>query len=195
MQDGEPCGDAAGHWCPAAAEGGAPRHLLAIVDGLGHGPLAAEAAQAAIDTLAAQPGLPLAELMARLDERLARTRGAAVGLVQIDGARLLHAGIGNTRVMRLRGAAVTRLPSQNGIVGGGQCARSSLNELEVQPGDWLVLYTDGIDEMLNLPLQLPEWQRDPDTLCQHVLARWRLGADDAGVLVALATPAAPEVGR
>lgn len=194
LNSGEPSGDAAGCFdtsgtevqglfAVGAAEPPERPLLLAIIDGLGHGPLAAAAAQAALDTLAAQPDLPLAELFSRLDARLASTRGAAIGLVQLQGLQMRHAGIGNTRAVCLRGREQTRLPSQNGIVGGGQALCVSINERQLQRGDWLLLFTDGINEHLQLPVQLPEWERSPDILCQHVLARWRAAADDAGVLV------------
>ena len=200
MHDGEPCGDAAGHFvwpdpcsAPGAPDSAAgrdapraacavPQHLLAIIDGLGHGPEAAIAAQAAMDLLAAHAALPLAELFVRLDARLVSTRGAAIGLVQVHGQRLRHAGVGNTRALHRRGEAVARLPSQNGIVGGGVPARLVVNELDLAPGDWLLLYTDGIQEAVHLPVELPEWRRDPATLCQHVLTHWHSGRDDAGVL-------------
>ena len=186
MCDGEACGDAAGHFAGPVSEGDeTPRRLLAIIDGLGHGLEAAKAAQAAMDTLhmrAADPALPLDELLNRLDARLTPTRGAAIGLVRLDGLQLQHAGIGNTRTLHLRGGLIARLPSQNGIVGGGQALRVAVNTLTLQAGDGLLMFTDGLDERLQLPLVLPEWRRDPDTLCQHLLARWRQGRDDAGVL-------------
>ncbi len=181
MHEGEPCGDSVGHFVwpgPCAA----PQHLLAIIDGLGHGPEAAIAAQAAMDLLAAHASLPLADLFARLDARLVGTRGAAIGLVQLHGHHLRHAGVGNTRALHRRGDAVARLPSQNGIVGGGAPARLAVNELDLERGDWLLLYTDGIQESVHLPVELPEWRRDPATLCQHVLTHWHGGRDDAGVL-------------
>ena len=54
---------------------------------------------------------------------------------------------------------------------------------EAQAGDWLLLFTDGLNEMLQLPVLLPEWTREPATLCSHLLRQWRSGRDDAGVLV------------
>lgn len=185
MQADEPCGDAAAAWpCPGPDGAAATHWLLAIVDGLGHGREAAGAAQAAIELLGTDPMLPLPEQFARLEERLRPTRGAAVGLMQVGPEGLRHAGIGNTRAMLLRGDALTRLPSQNGIVGGGHAVQIEVQSLPWMAGDWLLMFTDGIDERLGLPMQLPEWRRDPATLCRHLMDRWRLGRDDAGVLVA-----------
>jgi hypothetical protein len=185
MNEGEPCGDAAASFKVPDGNHAAPGHLLAIVDGLGHGIEAARAAQAAIGALRERPGLALPELLGNLDQRLVDTRGAAIGLMRLEAGRLRYAGIGNTRAMRLRGDRMTRLSSQPGIVGGGLPGPIQQAELDLQGGDWLLLFTDGLDEMLQLPVRLPEWEREPHTLCQHLLSRWRIGRDDAGVLVAL----------
>jgi serine/threonine protein phosphatase PrpC len=181
MEEGEACGDAARHIAFTTASGNAAQ-LLAIVDGLGHGADAAKAADAAMRWLAAHPALPLPELMEGLDHELVHTRGAAVGLVRIDGTQARHAGVGNTRVLRWRGEKMARLSSQYGIVGGGLGTRVAVTEIDLEPDDWLLLFTDGLDEMLQLPAHLPEWQRDPALLCDHLLARWRAPRDDAGVL-------------
>jgi serine/threonine protein phosphatase PrpC len=195
MRDNEPCGDAA-LWLQLAAGKGC---VLAIVDGLGHGHEAALASDAATRALAAacaadgacapaqaaaaQPP-DLRAWLERMDGALAGLRGAAVGLLCLHGTQLWHAGVGNTRTLHVRRGAVTRLPSQNGIVGGGMPAQLQVAVLDVLPGDWLLLFTDGLDERLSLPVQLPEWQRDPALLCLHLLQRHRLARDDAGVLVA-----------
>jgi hypothetical protein len=184
----EPCGDAALQLAlPAGAGAGS---LLAIIDGLGHGRPAAAAAQAAMRVLQglealsspAFAGLPA--LLRRLDSELSGTRGAAIGLLQLDGARLRHAGVGNTRALRWRGGQLLRLSSQYGIVGGGLAGPVQVTETDLLAGDWLLLFTDGLDEAVTLPMLLPEWQRDPGLLCEYLLARWRSAqADDAGVLV------------
>jgi serine phosphatase RsbU (regulator of sigma subunit) len=161
----------------------ADSHLLAIVDGLGHGPEAAKAAEAALRVVRAHSELALPELLTEIDVSLAATRGAAIGLVRIQGRRAWHAGVGNTRVLHWRGDRMQRLSSQPGIVGGGLPRHLQVTELDLQPDDWLLLFTDGLDEMLNLPAHLPEWDRDPALLCDHLLAHARAGRDDAGVLV------------
>ncbi len=187
IEPDEPCGDAVGWW-PAdgqpddgsttCADG-----LLAVIDGLGHGREAAQAAQAALQSIGAEPDLPLPELFVRLDLALLATRGAAIGLLRIDGPRLLHAGVGNTRLLHWRASGLVRLNSQNGIVGGGLPSPVVETVHPLQAGDWLLLFTDGLDERVRLPLRLPEWQRDPAMLCQHLMQHARVGRDDAGVMV------------
>lgn len=184
MHDDEPCGDAA-LWLPAPG-GSAAYGLVAIIDGLGHGSEAARAAEAAVQCLQTAPDAalaPLPDLLRRLDRALAGLRGAAIGLVRVQGASLRHCGVGNTRVLRLRQEQTARWPSQNGVVGGGLPPHLLENAADLLPGDWLLLFTDGLDERLTLPVLLPEWARDPALLAEHLLQRHRLGRDDCGALV------------
>lgn len=189
LEPDQPCGDAVGCWPAQEPPPGGPSiggadGLYAVIDGLGHGREAAQAAQAALQTLGAASGLPLPALFTRLDRALLGTRGAAIGLARIEGDRLVHAGVGNTRLLHWRaGGTVGRLSSQNGIVGGGLPMAVEQTSHLLQAGDWLLLFTDGLDERVRLPLRLPEWQRDPATLCQHLMQHARAGRDDAGVMV------------
>lgn len=182
---------------PPAAEG----HWLAVIDGLGHGPEAAQAAQVArccLEQAAGQPGLaghPDLVLLT-LDTALAGTRGAAIGLVWVTPDRLRHAGVGNTRALRWRAGQTLRLPSSYGIVGDGQLSAGHgsrkvpvmVTDLDLQPDDWLLLFTDGLDESLTMGVMLPEWVREPGRLCQHLMARGQPARDDAAMLVAHVQP-------
>lgn len=171
-------------------------HWLAVIDGLGHGIQAAQAADAAVmaldDALAtAGPAPGLAELLRQLDAALAATRGAAIGLVHLvpgpAGLRWRHAGVGNTRCLCWRAGAVQRLPSSRGIVGdvGRRPAPEAESHGELAPGDVLLLFSDGLDEQLQLRDLPAGWRQDPDLLARHLLVRWREPRDDAAVLVAL----------
>lgn len=175
---GQPCGDVCGAWFGHAVA------LLAIVDGLGHGPRAAEAARAAERAIAADPFAPLHEIFARADRGVAATRGAAIGLARLENGQLEYGAVGNTRMACLREGRSIRLPSEPGIVGEGLRARVETFRMEVVPGDWLVLCTDGIEDGFAVPAIFPEWKSDPAGLCRFVLSRFRNARDDAGVLVA-----------
>ena len=180
---------------PPAPDG----HWLVVIDGLGHGPDAAQAAQTArhlLDQSADQPGLAGHPdlLLLKLDSALAGTRGAAIGLVWVTPDRLRHAGVGNTRALRWRAGHTLRLPSCYGIVGDGQLGarhgsrRVTVTDLDLQPNDWILLFTDGLDESLTVGVMLPEWVREPERLCLHLMAQGHPTRDDAAVLVAHRLP-------
>ena len=184
-----------------ATPGSAGSGWLVVVDGLGHGPLAAQAAdlalacihQAVADRRCAGDPLALLDL---IDQALRPSRGAAVGLAWWSGdGRLSHTGLGNTRFLcwrRVHGESqVQRLPSRYGIVGDGRLAQDdtpaahAVQHLVVQPGDCLLLFTDGLDEQLRLDAVPPASAGQPAALADHLLARHRVPRDDAGVLVCL----------
>ncbi len=181
------CGDACVSLPGPAGNG----HWLAVVDGLGHGEPAALAARMAQREIARQAvamaGAP-ATLMRHLDGALGPTRGAAAGLAWVDGQSLCYAGLGNTRALRWRQGHATRLASQRGIVGEGRLRSSAgamhQEHLSLMDGDWIVMFSDGLDEMLQWDALLPAWQNRPVTLAEHLLSRWRHARDDAAVLVA-----------
>ncbi|MDZ7854738.1 SpoIIE family protein phosphatase [Sphaerotilus sp.] len=174
-------------------------HWLAVIDGLGHGPDAALAAQTArhrLEQSAHHPGLAghPDQMLLHLDMALGATRGAAIGLTWIAQGRLRHAGVGNTRALRWRAGQTLRLPSSYGIVGEGRLGaghgshRVTVLDIDLQPGDWILLFTDGLDESLTVGVMLPEWVREPERLCEHLMTRGHPARDDAAVLVAHVQP-------
>src|SRR5262245_24236691 len=58
--------------------------LVAVVDGIGHGPSAAEAANLAIRELARMNGASLVDAVQRCHEKLQRTRGVVLSLARFD---------------------------------------------------------------------------------------------------------------
>jgi anti-sigma regulatory factor (Ser/Thr protein kinase) len=114
MRGEEACGDA---WAVVMDQERLATVLVA--DGLGHGPEAARASQAAVQTLRKHPGLPPAPLMDAIHSALPATRGAAVALAQIDfGSKELHfVGVGNISGIVMTHESSKHLISHNGIVG------------------------------------------------------------------------------
>ena len=80
----------------AASERGG---LVAVIDGLGHGDAAADAAEAAAEVLHAQVDDPPQELLERCHEALRRTRGAVMTLAWFD-LEAAHDGVDRGRQRR-----------------------------------------------------------------------------------------------
>jgi anti-sigma regulatory factor (Ser/Thr protein kinase) len=172
------CGDG---WAVADGEDG--RRTVVVVDGLGHGEPAAEAADTALRAFRRDPGLPLPDLLAVLHRALRRTRGAAVGLARLgpDG-EAEHCSVGNVRAQAVGFDGVrSRVSGQPGVVGWNMPG-PRVQRIPVPPGSTLVLHSDGID---------PRWTHDPSPfllrlppplLVASLAHDFRRGRDDATVL-------------
>jgi serine phosphatase RsbU (regulator of sigma subunit) len=157
---------------------------IALVDGLGHGPQAANAALAAVAALAAEPTLNPVDAVHCCHNALADTRGAALLVASVDVSRgqLIVAGAGNVEARLCQGGGVKQLMTDRGIV-GSVLPRLRPVEMALAP-DWLLLmHTDGIKRRFDAQSQL-EATPGGDRLAQAILAGWARTTDDATVLVA-----------
>ncbi|MCO8308622.1 MULTISPECIES: SpoIIE family protein phosphatase [Streptomyces] len=155
-----------------------------VLDGLGHGRLAAEAAQAALRTFHAEPDRPLPEVLARMNQALRHTRGAAVGLLRLHPDRADYCGIGNIRALALSPGGVShRLTGQPGVVGWGM-PTPRVHGFPLPRGATAVLHSDGVDARWALDPP-PFVLRLPPPLLSAALAHGhRRVRDDATVLAA-----------
>ena len=125
---------------------------VAVVDGLGHGSKAAEAAHAAIDAFhrsVRQVGPAQAIQMAH--QALLSTRGAVMAVASIDqqAQTLRFAGLGNISGVVYTHGVAARLVSTDGTVGYG--ARKARESSAVwTPHSTLILNTDGLSSRWNL---------------------------------------------
>lgn len=92
---------------------------LIVADGLGHGPLAAEAAHAALGVFAQHHEEAPAEILDRIHHALRATRGAAVSVARVDlgRGRVHFAGIGNVAGTLISGAGTRKMVCHNGTAG------------------------------------------------------------------------------
>jgi anti-sigma regulatory factor (Ser/Thr protein kinase) len=133
------CGDA---WLVEARDEG---ELAVVADGLGHGPDAATAANAALHAVALQPKLGPARLVQRAHLALRATRGAALAICNLDarGGALTLAGVGNVSASVTGNGRRTHLVSHNGIVG------HEMRKVQEFAAPWppqalLVMHSDGM---------------------------------------------------
>lgn len=158
--------------------------LVAVVDGLGHGPEAVAATRTALEIIADHPEDPLPVLFRRCHEGLRKTRGAVLSLVRVDrrDRTLTWAGVGNveSRLFRAEGDPGTRsLVPAPGIV--GHLLPSLRPEtLELGAGDIVVLATDGVRSEFGLEAGV---DGPSEGLAERILSRHGKDDDDALVVV------------
>ncbi|MBI5670137.1 MAG: SpoIIE family protein phosphatase [Chloroflexi bacterium] len=161
--------------------------FLAVIDGLGHGPKAALAAQTAVEALRPYTDDDLPSLMQRCHQALMGTRGAVVTLARLDlrASALAWLSVGNVSAMLIhsdRNAATARdhLLLRGGVVGYRMPPLRVFTE-RLYPGDTLVIVTDGIRSTFveDIPVHLP-----PQVMANAILDRYNRRTDDATVVVA-----------
>ena len=156
--------------------------LVAIVDVLGHGQEAHELTHVIDSYLARFASVDVAGLMAGLHQHLKGTRGAAVGLCAIDLAngRIDYAGIGNTAIRRF-GHVETRLVSQDGVL--GQNMRTPRPQtLQLESGDVIVLYTDGVSDRFTSQEYPGVFRHPAQEVTSNIVQRFGKGHDDAACI-------------
>ena len=176
----EECGDSyvytrAGAW-----------QRLCVVDGLGHGPLAARASAQAMAVVRASPAAesPL-EILTRAHQALKPTRGAvmAVAAIDVTAGKLRFSGVGNVAAVVYTGEESHHLLSVEGVVGYN--ARSiKMQEFDWHAGSTIILSSDGVSTRWNMARYPGLLQRHPSLIAAVVHRDFGRDTDDATVLVA-----------
>lgn len=158
--------------------------LLGVVDGLGHGIEAAEAADLAVQAITQNAGASLQDLVQGCHTALRRTRGVAMTLVLLDlqRASLSWIGVGNVEAVLVPAEEDGRqqVPLLMGGIVGHQLPRLKVSQHPLSPGDLIILVTDGIDRAFAERVIESE---DPQEIADALLENCRKGNDDALVLV------------
>lgn len=162
--------------------------LFGVVDGLGHGPAAAEAALRAVDAVTRASSERVEVLIELCHRVLAGTRGVAMTLARIDFAAntLTWAGIGNVTA-NLVAKAPTGIEIRSsarltaGIVGYRIPEIRPAQVVSLRPGDLIVISTDGIAEDY---LDHIDFSASAVAIAEGLLGKDAKETDDAMVLAA-----------
>jgi anti-sigma regulatory factor (Ser/Thr protein kinase) len=159
--------------------------LLLLADGLGHGNLAANASSVAVDAfLAGSPDSP-AKMVDRLHWQMGHTRGAAIGVAELDWTAGVarFAGLGNIASHVVSAGTRRTMVSLPGIA-GHRCR--SVRQFDYPlPGDALVvMHSDGVRDRWNLDDYPGLAAHAPLVVAATLLRDAGVRRDDASVLVA-----------
>ncbi|MFZ0704034.1 MAG: SpoIIE family protein phosphatase [Candidatus Korobacteraceae bacterium] len=173
------CGDAwAFHQSPE-------RCAVLLVDGLGHGHLAAEAADEAIHIFQRRVELAPGEILSYVHDGLKKTRGAVAAVAEIRPAEklLTYAGVGNTAASLVSNQGSRSLVSHSGTL--GVAASPHIQEFRVEwPDDGiLIMHSDGLTSRWDLSTYSGLLARHPAVIGGALLRDYRRQRDDASVVV------------
>lgn len=162
--------------------------LFGVVDGLGHGPAAAEAALRAVDAVTGASSEPVEALIQLCHRVLVDTRGVAMTLARVDFAAntVTWTGVGNvTAELIVKAPTGLQVRSSarlsGGIVGYRIPETIPAQVVSMRPGDLLLMSTDGIAEDC---LDHIDFSAAAVTIAEGLLGKDAKETDDAMVLAA-----------
>jgi anti-sigma regulatory factor (Ser/Thr protein kinase) len=160
---------------------------ITVADGLGHGPPAALASNAALRIAREEASHGLEELLRAMHGALRPTRGAAVSVARIQPSlrRVDFAGVGNVAGVVVEDQDARRAVSQPGIVG------HELRKVQTFAYPWaassiLIMHSDGIGTSWHLQHYPGLAGRHPALIAAMLYRDYCRGTDDATVVVAKA---------
>jgi negative regulator of sigma-B (phosphoserine phosphatase) len=158
--------------------------LVCVIDGLGHGPEAADAAETCAEVVRSHAEADAQTLIDACHAALLDTRGAVLTLVWFDleRAELAWTGVGNVDARLVRSGPELR--EEVALVFGGvvgyRLPKIRLATMPLARGDVLVMITDGIDSAISPALN---GAGAAQALAERILDRHGKGNDDALAVV------------
>lgn len=178
------CGDA---WSMARSD---EQMSLMVADGLGHGPLAAEAAEAITALFDQNPFNSPRQHIEAAHAAISGTRGAALSVARIDfqAGKLVYAGVGNIAGSLLTDGASRGLFSHNGIV-GHQLRKVQEFEYPWSDQSMLIMHSDGLQTRWSLAKYPGLARRRPAVVAGVLYRDFKRGKDDSTVVAVVPTGA------
>jgi anti-sigma regulatory factor (Ser/Thr protein kinase) len=171
------CGDG---WATANGRRGAS---LLLVDGSGHGPLAAHAAETAARAFADNIDNECVPLVEAIHRALAPTRGAALAVTRIDrDAQVVRfVGVGNIGAVLASGGEARRMASYNGTAGHvAPRIREFTYPFSGKP--LVILHSDGLSARWEIEAYPGLAASHPALVAGMLFRHHRRGRDDATVV-------------
>lgn len=160
--------------------------LVSVIDGLGHGSQASEAASIAAGTVRSHPTATLSDLIAKCHEALRGSRGIALTLADLDVRQnvMSWAGIGNVEGRLLRAVPDQQHQNESVLLRGGvvgyQIPGMRPTEVKMFPEDLIVFATDGVSPDFGDGVILSD---PPERIAERIMTQHNRKIDDALVVV------------
>jgi len=173
------CGDQFEYWQNGQ------KTICCVVDGLGHGLHAKEAA-CNIMQYVANHRTETPELLFRgCDDAMRHGRGGVMAVAWIEGNQLRYGSVGNITGYLVRqgddGCRIEHLNMDRGMIGGG-FKKLNMQTLTMADGDLLIMHSDGLHPFYNLEVWQPVLT-NPQRLARALIEDQTKETDDACVLV------------
>ncbi|MBD2182302.1 SpoIIE family protein phosphatase [Planktothrix sp. FACHB-1355] len=161
------------------------RTLLLVSDGLGHGPLAAQASLKAIEIFRENADKSPAGIIEAAHQALKSTRGAAIAIAQLDLAEqsLRFAGVGNISGSVISDSGRYSMVSHNGTV-GHEVRKIQEFVYQWPKGGLLLMHSDGLGTQWRLDRYPGLVAKHPSSIAGVLYRDFNRGRDDVTVLIA-----------
>ena len=163
---------------------------IAVFDGLGHGPEAHSAAEAAINSFKNNLNLLPDQLLLITHDNIKKTRGVVGFILEIDKAKMscTYSGIGNITCKIISRYSSRNLISYNGTIGHVIPGSISNHVIDLNPLDMLIIHSDGIKSRRELENRPAIFNHHPTTIAACIYNEQLRGIDDATVIVVKINP-------
>jgi anti-sigma regulatory factor (Ser/Thr protein kinase) len=155
-----------------------------VADGLGHGPLAAQAASEAVRIFRSVEHAALTDILTAVHEGIRHTRGAAIAVCRyIPEAQLVrYAGVGNIEGRIVTGTETKRMVSHAGTAGLA-LRRTQEFEYAFEDNSVLVMHSDGLTTSWSASAMPGLYAAHPTLVAAMLYRQFSRGRDDAAVIV------------
>ena len=159
--------------------------VMMVVDGLGHGVLAADAAREAEQVLLKSRHESPASILQNSHDAMKKTRGAAmaVAALHLENQTVTFAGIGNIGASIVTPTSSRGMASHNGTL-GHQVQRIQEFTFPWNPDSILVMHSDGLKSSWDLSQYPGIWGKHPGLIAGMLYRDHARERDDVTVLIA-----------
>jgi anti-sigma regulatory factor (Ser/Thr protein kinase) len=159
-------------------------NTILVIDGLGHGVLAGDAARAGVEIFRRNKNYAPTALLEAMHAGMRATRGAAAAIVRIhkEKGTIDYAGIGNIAAMIVSSGSTQSLVSHNGTL-GHQVRKVQQFSYKYQAGDVLLMQSDGLTTHSKTVLPALFYRQPSFLIAPFLYSEQVRGRDDATLLV------------